>query len=268
MSDKKGTAEVSESTLLAQAGHYIDKGTGGVVPPIYLATTYARDENYELMGDYIYGRYQNPTYDQVEKLAAQLDNGAEALVFASGMAAITAVFETLESGAHIVAPMVMYHGAQDWLRRISEKRNIGLTLFDQQDPAALQQAIIPGKTALVWIETPVNPTWMSSILRRQRMPRTMPAPFCVWTPRFLHRLPRGRSVSAQISFFTLPPSISMATATLRPAFWQPGRKIRFGKKSNKFGNMSAGSWAHFRRGCCCEGCGRFRYGLNAPAKMH
>lgn len=159
MSDKKGTAEVSESTLLAQAGHYIDKGTGGVVPPIYLATTYARDENYELMGDYIYGRYQNPTYDQVEKLAAQLDNGAEALVFASGMAAITAVFETLESGAHIVAPMVMYHGAQDWLRRISEKRNIGLTLFDQQDPAALQQAIIPGKTALVWIETPVNPTW-------------------------------------------------------------------------------------------------------------
>ncbi|NET09218.1 MAG: cystathionine gamma-synthase, partial [Symploca sp. SIO2B6] len=62
-------------------------------------------------------------------------------------------------GQHIVAPIIMYHGAQDWLRHIAEKRNIGLTLFDATEPDALRQAIQPGKTAIVWIETPVNPTW-------------------------------------------------------------------------------------------------------------
>ena len=111
------------------------------------------------MGDYVYGRDQNPTYDQVELLAAKMDRGAEAKVFSSGMAAIAAVFETIEIGQHIVAPTIMYHGAQDWLRRISKKRNIGLTLFDATDPDALRLAIVPGKTAIVWIETPVNPTW-------------------------------------------------------------------------------------------------------------
>ncbi len=149
----------SRSTLLAQAGHYVDGATGAVTPPIHPSTTYARGQDYELIGEYVYSRYQNPTYDQVELLAAKLDNGAEAKLFASGMAAITAFFETVDLGRHIVAPTIMYHGAQDWLRRISQKRNIGLTLFDATDPSALRRAIEPGRTAVVWIETPVNPTW-------------------------------------------------------------------------------------------------------------
>ena len=149
----------SNSSLLAQAGHFIDQTTGAISPPIHPSTTFARDDNYELLGEYIYSRYQNPTYDQVENLSAQLDNGAEAKLFASGMAAITAVFETVNIGQHIVAPTIMYHGAQEWLRRIAKKRKIGLTLFDATDGNALHQAVIPGKTAIVWIETPVNPTW-------------------------------------------------------------------------------------------------------------
>ena len=95
----------------------------------------------------------------MEQLAAEPDGGADAQVFASGMAAITAVFETIEKGEHIVAPTIMYHGAQDWLRRIAEKRDIRRSLFDATDPQALRGAIQTGKTALVWIETPVNPTW-------------------------------------------------------------------------------------------------------------
>ncbi len=149
----------SLDTILAQAGHFVDGVTGAVTPPIHPSTTFARGDDYELIGDYIYSRYQNPTYDQVEHLVAELDGGAEASLFSSGMAAITAVFETVNIGQHIVAPTIMYHGAQDWLRRISEKNNIGLTLFDATDPNALRQAIKPGKTAIVWIETPVNPTW-------------------------------------------------------------------------------------------------------------
>lgn len=149
----------SLNTILAQAGHYVDEATGAVTPPIHPSTTFARDENYQLISTYNYSRYQNPTYDQVELLAATLDHGAEAKVFSSGMAAISAVFETIETGQHIAAPSIMYHGAQDWLRHIAKKRNIGLTLFDATKPNALQQAIIPGKTSILWIETPVNPTW-------------------------------------------------------------------------------------------------------------
>ena len=149
----------SMESLIAQAGHYIDQVSGGISVPIQNSTTYARDENYEHIGDYSYSRYQNPTYDLVEKLAATLDGGAEARCFASGMAGIAAVFETVNSGEHIVAPKIMYHGAQDWLRRISEKRNIGLTLFDATDMDDLKRAVKPGSTSIVWIESPINPTW-------------------------------------------------------------------------------------------------------------
>ncbi len=53
----------------------------------------------------------------------------------------------------------MYHAAQDWLHRISERRGIGLTFFDAGDPAALAQAIRPGETDIVWIEAATNPNW-------------------------------------------------------------------------------------------------------------
>jgi len=149
----------SMESLIAQAGHYIDQVSGGVTVPIQPSTTYARDENYAHIGDYSYSRYQNPTYDLVEQLAATLDGGCEAKCFASGMAGIAAVFETVNTHEHIVAPKIMYHGAQDWLRRISEKRDIGLTLFDATDIDDLKSAVKPGSTSIVWIESPVNPTW-------------------------------------------------------------------------------------------------------------
>ncbi|HSF95007.1 MAG TPA: PLP-dependent transferase, partial [Thermohalobaculum sp.] len=77
----------------------------------------------------------------------------------SGLAAMAAVFETVDSGQHVAAPAVMYHGGQDWLRRISAKRGIGVSLLDPADPGALAAALRPGETAIVWVETPVNPTW-------------------------------------------------------------------------------------------------------------
>ena len=150
---------LSPRSLAAQAGHFIDPATGAITPPVHPSTTFARDADYAPIGKTTYSRYHNPTYEQVERVAAELDEGAEALVFAAGMAAIAALFETVNTGQHMVAPTIMYHGAQDWLRRISEKRGIALSLFDAADPGALERAIRPGETAIVWIETPVNPTW-------------------------------------------------------------------------------------------------------------
>lgn len=146
-------------TRAAQAAHFIDRATGAVVPPVHLATTFARDENYELMADFIYQRYSSPTVELAESVLAELDGGVDAMVFASGMAGIVALLETVETGRHIVAPNVMYHGTLDWLRRISEKRGIGLDLFDPADPEGLAPLVRKGETALVWLESPVNPTW-------------------------------------------------------------------------------------------------------------
>ena len=149
----------SPRSRVAQAGHFIDRETGAIVPPVEPSATFARDAAYDLIGGYSYSRSGGPSSERLEAVAAELDEGAEARAFASGMAAIVAVFETLESGQHVVAPSIMYHSAQDWLRRISERRNIGLSLFDAADPTALAAAVRPGETAIVWIETPVNPTW-------------------------------------------------------------------------------------------------------------
>jgi len=151
--------DLSIDSKLAQACHYIDPVTGGISIPIQPSTTFARDANYDYIGDYSYSRSQNPTYEVLEKVASELDKGAEALCFASGMAAVTAVFETVNTGEHIVAPKIMYHGAQDWLRRISEKRSIGLSLFEANDINDLDRVVQKDKTSIVWIETPVNPTW-------------------------------------------------------------------------------------------------------------
>ncbi len=151
--------EFSPKSFVASAGLYMDKTSGAIVPPVQTSTTFARNKAYELTGDFSYGRDQNPTYEQVEMLLQRLEKGAGARVFSSGMAAFSAVFETVNSGAHIVAPKIMYHGAQDWLRRIARRRNIELTLIDQSDLRAIKSAMQPGKTEILWIETPANPTW-------------------------------------------------------------------------------------------------------------
>lgn len=152
------TDSLSPDTRLAKGpGH--DEGTGAVVPPIHPSTTFMRDASYELIGDHIYSRYGSPNVDAVEEVAAALDGGADAAVFASGLAGVAALFETVDSGRHVAAPRVMYHGAQDWLRRISDRRSIGLTLFDDVSVEGIRDALQPGVTDLVWVECPVNPTW-------------------------------------------------------------------------------------------------------------
>ncbi len=144
---------------VVQGGHRIDPDTGAVVPPIHPSTTYARDENYNLISDYLYTRHGAPNHLPVEELAARLDGGVDARVFASGLAAFTALIETVPNGASVVAPQVMYHGGQLWLRRLHDQGRISLALFDQTEHGAMESAIEESRPDLVWIETPVNPTW-------------------------------------------------------------------------------------------------------------
>jgi len=145
-------------TIAAHALRAVDEATGAVVPPIYTASTYARDENYapKLRENYV--RNGNPTLWQAEEAIAALEGGSSALLFASGMAAITTLLETVRQGAHVVAPDVMYYGTRDWLKRLEGLGRISLTLFDPRDAGALAAAV-RRDTDLVWIETPLNPTW-------------------------------------------------------------------------------------------------------------
>lgn len=153
-----GNRVPAPATTLAQAGHFIDPQTRAVVPPIHSSTTFARDDDYGLVGP-SYSRAGTPAWDDVEQLLTGLDGGAAALIFGSGLAAATAVFEPLLSGQHIVAPRVMYHGLQDWLRRLAERRGLSLTLVDPTDLAEVKAAMRPGETAMLWIEGLLNPTW-------------------------------------------------------------------------------------------------------------
>lgn len=145
-------------TVAAHALRAVDEATGAVVPPIYLSSTYARDESYrpKLKENYI--RSGSPTLWQTEETIAALEGGTSALLFASGMAAITTLLETVPQGAHVAAPDVMYYGTRDWLKRLESLGRIRLTLFDPVAPGALKAAL-QDKTDLVWIETPLNPTW-------------------------------------------------------------------------------------------------------------
>ena len=149
----------SPETIAAHALHSVDEATGSVVPPLHTATTFARDDDYQLRGTHLYSRYGNPTIDQAEQIIARLENGHDALVFASGLAGIAALFETVKPGAHIVAPEIMYWGTRDLMTRMIEKQRITATYVDPADLEALRAAMVPGKTELVWMETPVNPVW-------------------------------------------------------------------------------------------------------------
>jgi len=146
-------------TIAAHALRAVDAATGAVAPPICMSSTYARDEDYapKLKENYI--RNGSPTLWQAEEGIAALEQGSGALLFASGMAAITTLMDTIPHGAHVVACDVMYYGTRDWLKRLEGLGRIELTLFDARDPAALAASLRKGKTDLVWIETPLNPTW-------------------------------------------------------------------------------------------------------------
>ena len=153
-------SSIAPETIVAQAAHYEDPTTGAVVPPIQPSTTFARDEKYRLLSaDHSYGRDENPSFRSAERMLARLEGAEDALLFSSGMAAAMAIVQSLEPGERIVAPKVMYWGLRNWLVRFCDNWGLELELFDAREPGDLARKAGEGRTSLVWIETPCNPTW-------------------------------------------------------------------------------------------------------------
>ncbi|MBT8206675.1 MAG: PLP-dependent aspartate aminotransferase family protein [Acidimicrobiia bacterium] len=149
--------ELATATKAVQAGLHRDSITGAANPAIQLSTTFHRDADYQLPGDFNYARTNHPNAAALESVAAQLDGGESALAFASGMAAISALFNTIPAGAHAMAPRIMYHGAQDLLIKLSETKGFALDLYEHD--REIESLMRPGQTDLVWVETPTNPMW-------------------------------------------------------------------------------------------------------------
>src|SRR5499425_100287 len=155
MSDKNFAA----ASLVAQAMGWIDPVTKAVVPPIHMASTYLRDADNAYRSGRIYARADNPTFDQVEATLAALEGGAKALVFSSGMSAASACFLALSPGDHVVVPKVMYWALRSWLAGFATQWGLQVEFVDADHSGAIEAAVQAGKTKLVWVETPANPTW-------------------------------------------------------------------------------------------------------------
>jgi cystathionine gamma-lyase len=165
-SDEKGGEKAGEratgrvpralATRVIHAGQAPDPSTGAVMPPIYATSTYAQASPGVHKG-LDYGRSHNPTRWALERCVADLEGGAQAFAFSSGMAAIATVLELLDAGSHIVAGDDLYGGTYRLFERV-RARSAGLRFqfVELSDPDAVRAAIRP-ETRMLWVESPSNP---------------------------------------------------------------------------------------------------------------
>ncbi len=144
------------ATRCVHAGQAPDPTTGAVMMPIYATSTFVQQSPGVHKG-YEYARSQNPTRMAFERCIADLEGGAQGYAFASGLAAIATILDSLDHGAHVVATDDLYGGTRRLFERVrKQSAGIQATYVDLTDAKALEGAIRPN-TKLIWIETPTNP---------------------------------------------------------------------------------------------------------------
>jgi len=153
------------STACVHAGDVRDPSSGALDAPLVLASAFGFDSAAEAAGAfkgendaYIYGRWGNPSVDQLEAKLAALEGAQDSCVAASGMAAITgAILAICNQGSHIVAPRAMYGESARLLRERLPQWGITTTFVDAPSPGAYAAAITPA-TRLLYLESPANPS--------------------------------------------------------------------------------------------------------------
>src|SRR5215510_14178336 len=151
---------LSPQTLAAQALGETDPVSGALAPVITMSTNYEQQPDGSYPQGRVYTRADNPTSEGAERLLAALEGGGCACaLFASGMAAATAVFQSLLPGDHVLVARVLYWGVRKWLAEFALTWGLDVEFVDTTDLRTLKAAIRPGRTRLLWVETPANPTW-------------------------------------------------------------------------------------------------------------
>ncbi len=143
-------------TLAVHAGHEPDAATGAVAPPIHLATTFRHGPAGERLAGYEYQREGNPTNDRLREALKALEGGEEAMTFASGMAAMSTLLESLPAGARVLFPDDCYTGLRMLFAEFLPERCIVPIEVDMADLDAVRAACAQ-PLAMLWIETPSNP---------------------------------------------------------------------------------------------------------------
>jgi cystathionine gamma-synthase len=145
-------------TLTIHAGQEPDPLTGAVIPPIYQVSTYKQDGVGGLRSGYEYSRTGNPTRSALEECLAALEGAAQALAFASGMAAEDALLRTLcRPGDHVLIPHDAYGGTFRLVDKVMQPWGLSYLPVPVSDTAAIRDALASRPARLVWVETPTNP---------------------------------------------------------------------------------------------------------------
>lgn len=145
-------------TKAIHAGYEPDETSGAVIPPIYATSTYKQDGVGGLRGGYEYSRSANPTRTALEGALAAVEGGAHGFAFASGLAAEDTIIRALcRPGDHVVLPNDAYGGTYRLFDKVAKVWGLDHTPAVVADPEAVRAAIEPGRTTLVWVETPTNP---------------------------------------------------------------------------------------------------------------
>ena len=155
----------SLETLTVHGLGHVAEPYRDIVPPIHLATTFERAADGSYPGGRLYARDGSPAYIEAEEVLRQLEGGTQALLFASGHAAATAVLQALDAGERVVAPHSMYWALRKWLLDRAEHGHIQLAFYDNADLDSLRTQLAAAPTRLLWIETPANPTWEVTDIR-------------------------------------------------------------------------------------------------------
>ena len=143
-------------TLLVHAGGETEPSSGAIAPSIHLSTTFEHTPDGQATHDHIYIRQGNPTQDRLEEALAAIEDGEKALVFGSGMAAVTACMQTLNPGAHVLMHKDVYSLTRAIGKELLPNWNIEVCEVDMTDLDAVREGI-RSNTELLWAETPSNP---------------------------------------------------------------------------------------------------------------
>ncbi len=145
-------------TQAIHAGQPADDQTGAVMTPIYATSTYRQDGVGGLRNGYEYSRTGNPTRHALEECLATLEQGARAVAFSSGMAAEDALLRVVcRPGDHVVIPHDAYGGTYRLFNQVLSPWGLDHTPAPGDDVDAIVGALQPGRTKVIWIETPTNP---------------------------------------------------------------------------------------------------------------
>src|SRR3954462_11547824 len=143
-------------TKAVHSGAGADDETGAISQPIHLSTTFERTVDGAPSHGFSYIRHGNPTQEKLEEALAAIDSASHALAFASGMAAVTCVLQSLPPQSHLILLDDGYSGVRALAAEYLPRWGVACDLVLMDDLDAVRRAVRPN-TRAVWCETPSNP---------------------------------------------------------------------------------------------------------------